>query len=420
MSVKKLFFIVSSAIILTTRFWGVNTSYILRYSLMAMWNLYFVLSYFSYRRTSSTKKVIKYNFWWMIIPFASFFLYTLFLWGIKSNVTFANFTRLCSTFLYLILSYGYACTAIYLFREKGIDYVFWSGVFSYFCGSVLYLLVTYGFSGISAYIRSLILGENSIANYAMEVHDLTFAMGIFLLYYVFFEEKTVRHHRLKVFLSTILVLFGLKRIEILALFATVLSYYLLIRWGKRMHARTLICAIGAVIVSLVYVYIIDSGILSAIVLAYGIEDSGRLSYYMYASNFYEFSIAYFGTGWTWFTRYFQQLYLSGYRIDGYRIAASIHSDILAMFIEVGFVFFVIWILYMFIIRPRKIARRFGIVAGECVLLLTIYMFILYLTDNTLTYADTQMLFILVPMTVSLKNKDTNLAITKYFNLNSEP
>ena len=418
MNVKKMLFILSSTIILTSRFWGVNINYIIRYSLMAIWDLYIALSYFAFRQPNKCRRVIKTNFNKIITSFIVFFLYTILLWMIKSNANSANLTRLCSTFLYLILFYGYACTAIYLFREKGIDYLFCAGVLSYSCGSILYLLVNYGVLGIIAYISSLIHGVASVANYAMEVHDLTFSMGFFFLYYFFFEEKSEKKHKTKISVSIILILLGLKRIEILALVVAICLYFVLIKWGKGIKARAFICAMVSVLVLLGYVFIIKSGILSVLTIKYGIEDSGRLSYYLYANQFYEFSPSYMGTGWTWFNKYVYQLYLSKFRIDGHRIAASIHSDILVMFIEIGFILFVFWVVYMFMARPILLSKKFGVLTGECALLLTLYMFVLYLTDNTMGYPDTQMLFILVPMTVALKNKETNSTMTKYFNANS--
>ncbi|HFM6365798.1 TPA: hypothetical protein ACG838_002917, partial [Enterococcus faecium] len=59
-----------------------------------------------------------------------------------------------------------------------------------------------------------------------------------------------------------------------------------------------------------------------------------------------------------------------------------------------------WMFWLFFVKPIRLTKKFGLKTGECVLLLTIYMFILYLTDNTLTYPDTQMIFLLVPMIVS--------------------
>ncbi len=44
-----MLFMVSTIIVLTSRFWGINTSLSMRYFIMAIWDLYFMLSYFSYR-----------------------------------------------------------------------------------------------------------------------------------------------------------------------------------------------------------------------------------------------------------------------------------------------------------------------------------------------------------------------------------
>ncbi|MDV4899300.1 hypothetical protein NNG62_10720 [Enterococcus faecium] len=360
-----------------------------------------MLSYFSYREKTYKKYVIKNNFWLTIMPFVIFSIYTLIIWGIGSNAEFENFIKLCSTLLYLILAYGYACTAFYLFKAEGIDFIFWSGVISYMSGSVFYLIVSYGLNGLISYIKSLITGETNTANFAMEVHDLTFAMGVFFLYYVFFENKNTKKHKIKIIVSLILIFMGLKRIELLALSGAILVYYVLLKWGKKIQIRALVCTICATVISLVFIYIIDTGILALLMSNLGITDDGaRLSFYLYSSKFYELGLGYVGTGWTWFSKYFFNLYLSHFRLNGGRIAASLHSDILTIYIEVGCIVFIIWMFWLFFVKPIRLTKKFGLKTGECVLLLTIYMFILYLTDNTLTYPDTQMIFLLVPMIVS--------------------
>ena len=91
------------------------------------------------------------------------------------------------------------------------------------------------------------------------------------------------------------------------------------------------------------------------------------------------------------------MYSSGFRIGGYGVAASIHSDILVMFIEIGFIGMLIWIYYCFKYKTVKLNRRNGTAVGEYYLLATIYMFILYLTDNTSTYFITQMIYYLIPL-----------------------
>ncbi|HFQ0405966.1 TPA: hypothetical protein ACG85O_003021, partial [Enterococcus faecium] len=117
--------------------------------------------------------------------------------------------------------------------------------------------------------------------------------------------------------------------------------------GKKIQIRALVCTICATVISLVFIYIIDTGILALLMSNLGITDDGaRLSFYLYSSKFYELGLGYVGTGWTWFSKYFFNLYLSHFRLNGGRIAASLHSDILTIYIEVGCIVFIIWMFWL--------------------------------------------------------------------------
>ena len=244
---------------------------------------------------------------------------------------------------------------------------------------------------------SAITGANTAASYMMEVHDLTFAMGLFFLYYMFVENKKERSHIKKILLSFILIVLGLKRIEILALAVAIVSYWVVLRKGKTMKGRSIFFFLVFSMLTVGYVYIIGSGTLEILATRFGIDFMGRLSYYSYARKFYKFSPLFLGNGYTYFSRYWGSLYSSGFRIGGYGVAASIHSDILVMFIEIGFIGMLIWIYYCFKYKTVKLNRRNGTAVGEYYLLATIYMFILYLTDNTSTYFITQMIYYLIPL-----------------------
>lgn len=62
---------------------------------------------------------------------------------------------------------------------KSIDVLFYAGVTSYTLGSIIPLIFNYGVREIGLYLISAITGANTAASYMMEVHDLTFAMGLF-------------------------------------------------------------------------------------------------------------------------------------------------------------------------------------------------------------------------------------------------
>lgn len=402
---RSSFYFLSSVIVLTTRFWGINTNSNVRYVIMGLWVLYLSLNYLKRVSHQFEKKLINNSFGTMVFPYIFISVYTVMMWLFNSDVVFGNYTRLCSTLLYLVLSWAYACAGIYFFGKKGIDYLFWAGGCSYTLGSISCLLFTQGGTGLSQYIKGLLIGVDTSANYIMEVHDLTFAMGIFFIYYCFFEEKSEHWHKQKVVLSILFIVLGLKRIEILALVVAITFYVLLLKWGKKIKFRAYFCALVFTVISLLFVYIIKTNLISELVSMFGISGAdGRIGYYLYANRYYSFDVSYLGKGWTWFSRYYQELYNSGFRIDGHGIAASLHSDILTMFIEIGFPLFILWVFYMFVHRAIKLTKYYGIQVGECVLLTTVFMFILYLTDNTLTYVDTQMLFCMAPMAVACTSR----------------
>lgn len=268
---------------------------------------------------------------------------------------------------------------------------------SYTLGSIIPLIFNYGVREIGLYLISAITGANTAASYMMEVHDLTFAMGLFFLYYMFVENRKERSHIKKILLSFILIVLGLKRIEILALAVAIVSYWVVLRKGKTMKGRSIFFFLVFSILTVGYVYIIWSGALEILATRFEIDFMGRLGYYSYARKFYKFSPFFLGNGYTYFSRYWGNLYSSGLRIDGYGVAASIHSDILVMFIEIGFIGMLIWIYYCFKYKTVKLNSRNGTAVGEYYLLATIYMFILYLTDNTSTYFITQMIYYLIPL-----------------------
>lgn len=57
-----MLFMVSTIIVLTSRFWGINTSLSMRYFIMAIWDLYFMLSYFSYREKTYKNTLSRITF----------------------------------------------------------------------------------------------------------------------------------------------------------------------------------------------------------------------------------------------------------------------------------------------------------------------------------------------------------------------
>ena len=399
-SINGLAYFVFSILVLTDKFWGyeINSNY--KYVIALPWVMWFLITIYKKQNEKAfccRKIFIVYAF-----PILIMFFYALLIWLFKSDVRLDNYFKLFRTVIKIFIAWGYVCAGYYKFKEKSIDILFAAACASYFFGSVICLLKENGLSGFTLYVRSLINSGYSDADKIMEVHGLTFAAGIFALYYIYYENKNVKNHYLKIVLSVLLIFLGLKRIEILALIITGASSIILVRRGKDIKYRSVFFMVIFLIISFTFLYVVDSGLLSILATKYKINTMGRIGYYSFSKQYFRFSPSFLGTGYTFFSYVFSKLYESGYRINGNLISASLHSDILVFYIENGFWLFIAWVVYTFNIQTRYIQKKVGSLAAEAYLLVAVFMFILYLTDNTFTYFDTEAISFLVPLVLSTK------------------
>lgn len=407
----KLLFFISAIIVSTSRAFGININMYIKVAVTFIWTAYFIINIGLKVDNSGFYSTTVRHIVYMLLPYFAMALYTLAIWVISGETTtLSNATRLASTVLYLSLDIFFVAAGALIFKKDIVNVMFWGSVVSYFTGSVLAALFFCGIDSVLLYLYSIVgVDVTSSAGWYMEVHDLTFAFGVFLLYYVCYG-KSERYRRSKIFISIIFILLGFKRIEILALIISLICFYTIFRLIKSYKKLALIVFFVITICALVFIAIIKNGSLFEIVEYLGIDTAGRISYYTYASNYYDFSISYFGVGYTWFTRLWQQLYLSGFRLDGYGVAASIHSNILEIYIEMGMIGLIIWLFYNLYYRTKRLDRYYGSNIAKAYLVLSIYMMILYLTDNTLHYGATQMAYFIIPLVLSFKYKEDMVSI----------
>ena len=83
-----------------------------------------------------------------------------------------------------------------------------------------------------------------------------------------------------------------------------------------------------------------------------------------------------------------------------------HSDLFKKYVELGFILFFAWIIYIFIIKTRKLFKNQGYWSSEIYLLCTLYVFILYATDNIFSYFLCNVCYCMMPLIAkSLTNKN---------------
>ena len=375
----------------TSRIGNYEVNIYIKY-LISIARILFFLIHISYKRNKNVINIIKRYFIYFAIPFIYIGLITLVIWLLKLDFEFAYFTRLISSILYYFLSISLPAIGFYFFGKKIINYIFFAMVFSYICFSFIPFVLTDSLFGL---ISSL-LHFQEYGNTMLEVHDLVLTSGMTLVYFLFFEDKKEKFHKSKILLNIFLILAGFKRIVFLSLICVVLIVFIF-KKIRRSKLKIFLTSGSTILMCFAFIYIVKSGILNDLVAAYGINTSGRIEMYNFACDYFDFSPFYIGTGFSRFTKMFEALYESGFALNGHRIPASIHSDVLSLYIELGFFGFLILILYITYIRPLQIRKLGSSCIVNLYLCLTIYMIILLLTDNVFNYFIFQSVYFSLPL-----------------------
>ena len=194
-----------------------------------------------------------------------------------------------------------------------------------------------------------------------------FVFGIFAVYYVY-------NKKWKLFIiATLFLLFAEKRIAILALIGSVIVMFFC--WLFRHHKKLIYFLWGSISVLICgYLYLICSGSMEKICWAANINTNGRVEIYSRVAQ--EFPITLFGNGLGFIEQMLEYWNVSVY--------SNLHNDLLKIFIELGVVGFVIFLLsygVMFAYGGR-IAEKSKVSYLLCII---VYTMILFATDNVSIY-----------------------------------
>lgn len=321
-------------------------------------------------------------------PQVAIIVYSLLLWVFKWDIPeFGVIANLFTSNIYIIISILFAAALYCQFGKKGMGLFLKCAFISYFVGSILSILVKFGLKNTIICLLTSVPPVFKMG-FIMEVNDLTFAVGVIFLYYQFFAEEE-EGRVAKLIVSALLIFWGLKRIEIAALVVCCIAYKLFIQNDT---SRRPVKIVGCSILAVCYLYIIavHSGALEKIAQAFNINFMGRLSTYSFAVNNYsDLSLFFPGIGYGYIDEILVQLESIGAKYGPNNIPIiSLHSDILRMYIGLGFIGFGAWIYYQVFTRTKLMKKSFPAKTTSFYLLLTIYSFILFLTDNTYSYPVT--------------------------------
>ena len=384
----------------TTRFWGGNLPW---YINLIVRIFYIILFLFLNRMKLNVSKKCFKIFLYTIFPILSIMIYTLGLWGYTGNIPSTSVIRnLFTSNIYIIISVLFGALVYQKYKDDTVDLFVNCGFISYIIGSIIPLIILFP-SECLKYLFTAYSANYDLLYYT-EVNDLTFAMGFCFLYYLFFDSRSI-NYKFKYLLKCFFMIFwGLKRIEIFALILTILFYKIVIsKFNIRISSSI---ATGIILfISFFYIMFIHNSELIEIAAKYNINFMGRLTTYVYvASHFSQFDIRFPGIGFGFIDEILEGLEKMNFKI-GYIPIISLHSDILRMYIGIGFIAFGFWVIYQCFIKTRLIKRNINLNCAKGYLMFTVYLFVLYLTDNTYSYPVTFTLYIICTLCCCMQRID---------------
>jgi hypothetical protein len=337
-----------------------------------------------------------------MIPFIGMTLISLLFW-ILDLQTMNYISRGCSSILYHVIALFAICSAVYLFGGDAIEYTLYAMILANL-GIVLYSIKCYG---ISAFLSGLVIFiksggiDTTPPIKALEVHDLTFAFGIYMMYYLMVD--TGKKRWLYMAGATICYLLGFKRIAAIGICGVVVLHLVLGRLSEKGQERMIrLLSVAAIVVCFFYVYMIRSTLFDTIVDYFEIDTMGRQGLYAAFRSVYDFKPTFRGYGIGYVTRYISIMTEQKVGVFGKHEFGGMHNDIVTLYIELGFVGFSLWIWYEWRCRILWIMKKFGLKAVKPLLYGTIYTFVTYATDNTVFYCYINTIFMLIPLAYTVK------------------
>ena len=240
-------------------------------------------------------------------------------------------------------------------------------------------------------------GHDNDISVLLEVQDVTFGIGILLLYYIV-DGKNEHWRWFYIGGLTFYLLLGFKRI----LFPAVglgAAYYILMKKMPRKLQMTITSGIGLILIgiSLGYVVMIRSGLWFELCDRFGIDLMGRKRLYGYMESYYTISPGYLGLGNGMVSTVLEVLEKTGNR--------RLHSDVLRMYIELGMPVFLLWCYITFIYTYIHFAKRYNLRSASIYIASTLLMFVTFLTDNTLEKYCPEIAWHVLPLGIILEERE---------------
>lgn len=244
------------------------------------------------------------------------------------------------------------------------------------------------------------LSDSNAASKLLETNEYTFALGLLLIYYVFFRKKEGVKIGFRIVCLSILLIVGGKRIAFGGIVAAGLFAFIVRKKGLRRGSLVTLGLLG-VVISMLYIAMCYSGEAMLLLASKGIDVMGRDVIYNYFTSRTEFAYNFMGWGLSGVSKVIENLTKTD--VGNMASVRGLHNDLLKIYIELGFCGGLLWFLYHLVYFPRKLFINFGKKDATLYMSLILYAFITYLTDNTENYFVFQVVLWLIPLSYDPDN-----------------
>ena len=398
----RILYIVTMTLAFTTRYGDLEIGFTIQIFIGLFWIILGVLKFKDNGycfNGKNDKQLPKFIFLYML-PHVVIQVYTIVLM-LFGKVDWGYFTTNLTVYVPTLL----AIVAIYLIGINVYWYTFLA-LFLSWCLSVVISLICKGpaiftHAIIQAYINPLDQTGGLSINY-LELHDLVLAIGYLLIYYLFTNHKLEKKEKIILIFTIVIMILGMKRVSVLGLIFVLIFYFILKKVPSEKQFKVcFILGVTIFVLSYLFIYVLSDGnIFYDVISDLGINVMGRNYYYQAIMKYATFSPGFIGIGRNVITKILNSE-LSYLNVGG------VHSDIIKMYVENGFILFGLWLWYQLIFMLKFYKKEYGDNVAILYFGFLIYLFTLYLTDNVEVYFICQILVIMLPITYALKQKGNN-------------
>lgn len=296
---------------------------------------------------------------------------------------------------YYIVAFFIAYYSVRWFGRDAIKLIVISGWISYLTVFVKYLK--------NAGIRGLIDFGHGVGGVSLEVHNLTYCMGLFFIYYLVSNEYT-KKEKLSILVPILIaIIYGNKRALFLGVAISLLLYFLFNKFESRRLQMLRIVFVIYVIGAFVFLWLVRSGLFSAILAYFDIPDMSRIKIWNYFLDSYTISPNYWGRGIAYTDN--RMAMSSTKQALQLTINIPIHNDILRAYIGWGFIPFFYYIVNFFLKQVHWFIKQGKENNGWRYFAVASCVYFIYFFDNMITAINFNMCFFVIWL---LLTKNVNL------------